>query len=204
MFDHPVCLILVSQSPRRMELLHRWGFQFHKIPIKISEKLNKNISLDCGIQEIARQKSQALKASGQLKDFSDYLLLSADTLVVVEGCVLGKPQSQNEAVTFLKKLSGRGHEVKTGICLWDSTNRVVTGLETSRVYFKELSLDKIMSYIETGDSLDKAGGYGIQSEFVKKHFVDHIEGDINNIMGLPRNLLERLLTENHWQLPHCE
>ena len=156
------------------------------------------MSLDLAIQDIARQKSKALKSSDYLKNQHSYLLLSADTLVVLQNCTLGKPRSKKEAIEFLKKLSGRMHEVKTGVCLWDHLDRVVTGIETTKVYFKRLSLEKIISYVETGDGLDKAGAYGIQS--VKDSFVDRIEGSIDNVMGLSRDLLERLLKENNWNV----
>ena len=195
---HCLYLILGSQSPRRAAFLNKWGFKFYKYPIKISEKLNKNMNLDCGIQEIARQKLEALRASHHLKNHKNYLLLSADTLVVFRGYTLGKPRSKKEAVAFLKKLSGCMHEVKTGICLWDHLDKVVTGIETTKVHFKKLNLKDIVSYVETGDSLDKAGAYGIQS--VRDRFVSRIEGSIDNAIGLPRNLLETLLKENNWNV----
>lgn len=201
MFDskpHCLRLILVSQSPRRVALLNKWGFKFYKYPIKISEKLNENMNLDCGIQEIARQKSEALKVSRRLKSQKNYLLLSADTLVVFQGYALGKPRSKKEAIVFLQKLSGYMHEVKTGLCLWDHLDKVVTGVETTKVYFKKLRLKDIISYVETGDGLDKAGAYGVQS--VKDRFISHIEGSIDNVIGLPRNLLETLLKENGWSV----
>ena len=191
-------LILVSQSPRRIKFLNKWGFKFSTCPVKISEKLSENMSLDLAIQDIARRKSKALKNSGYLKNQHDYLLLSADTLVVLQNCPLGKPRSKKEAADFLKRLSGSVHEVKTGICLWDHLDRIVTGIETTKVCFKRLSLEQINSYVETGDGFDKAGAYGIQS--VNDRFVDHIEGSIDNMMGLSRNLLERLLKKNNWNI----
>ena len=191
-------LILVSQSPRRIRFLNKWGFEFFTCPVKISEKLSKNMSLDLAIQDIARRKSKALKDSGYLKNRHNYLLLSADTLVVLQNCTLGKPRSKKEAIDFLQRLSGSIHAVKTGLCLWDHLNRVVTGIETTKVHFKPLSLEEIVSYVKTGDCLDKAGAYGIQS--VKDSFIDRIEGSMNNMMGLSRNLLEKLLKENNWNV----
>ena len=156
------------------------------------------MSLDLAIQNIARRKSKAFRNSDYLKNWHNYLLLSADTLVVLQSCTLGKPKSKKEAIEFLKRLSGCMHEVKTGICLWDHLDRVATGIETTKVYFKKLSLEQMISYVETGDGLDKAGAYGIQS--VRESFVDRIEGSIDNIMGLSQNLLERLLKDNHWNV----
>ena len=164
-----------------MNLLNKWGFKFSKCPVKISEKLSKNMSLDLAIQDIARRKSKALKDSDYLKNQHNYLLLSADTLVVIQNCTLGKPRSKKEAIEFLQRLSGCMHEVKTGICLRDHLEKVAIGIETTKVYFKPLSLEEITSYVETGDGLDKAGAYGIQS--VKDSFIDRIEGSVDNIDG---------------------
>ena len=181
-----------------MNLLNKWGFKFSKCPVKISEKLSKNMSLDLAIQDIARRKSKALKNSDYLKNQHNYLLLSADTLVVIQNCTLGKPRSKKEAIEFLQRLSGCMHEVKTGICLQDHLESVAIGIETTKVYFKPLSLEEITSYVETGDGLDKAGAYGIQS--VKDSFIDRIEGSVDNMMGLSRKLLETLLKENAWNV----
>lgn len=195
---YPLHLILVSQSPRRKTLLKKWGFQFENQPVHTKEDLNTNLDLDSAIQDIAQKKSQALKASGYLKNKKNYLLLSADTLVVVRGCVFGKPKSKQEAIAFLKKLSGQTHEVKTGLCLWDYTDKKATDIETTKISFKPLDIQDICSYIETGDPMDKAGAYGIQS--VKDKFVSSMEGAMDNVLGLPYQLFKTLLKENAWHV----
>lgn len=190
-------LILASASPRRKELLEKAHFDFQVIPVKISETLNKNLTLDEQIQDLARRKAQALVESSNIWKGQGFLVLSADTLVVLGDRVLGKPENAAEAEKFLSILSGQTHLVKTAVCLWDfDEDRVVTQIETTEVTFHDLTLNAIKQYVATGDPLDKAGAYGIQGR--GKLFVDKMFGSFDNVMGLPIAVVERLLKENDW------
>jgi septum formation protein len=192
-------LILASSSPRRKELLEKAGFRFQVIPVKVSETLDKNLTLDAQIQDLARRKAQALVESANLPKGQSFLILSADTVVVLGATVFGKPESVAEAEEFLSRLSGQTHLVKTAICLWNyDQDRVVTAIDTAEVTFHELPLNTIRQYVATGDSMDKAGAYGIQSQ--GRLFVKDLVGSFDNVMGLPIALVERLLKENDWHI----
>jgi septum formation protein len=190
-------LILASQSPRRKELLERAGFLFSVHSIQISEIPNENLSLSEQIEDLARQKALALVDSGNYPKTNGILLLSADTLVILEGQVLGKPKDLVQSREFLKNLSGRRHSVITGLCFLDlETKTLKVAHEESFVKFNELSEDQISRYVASRDGMDKAGAYGIQT--LEKGFIEKIEGNIDNVMGLPVGLVEKILAENNW------
>jgi len=197
-------LVLASQSPRRRFLLEKAGYQFHTLSIEISEKLKENLSLDEALQDLARQKSEALLESGKLLNLHDILLLSSDTVVVLDGEVIGKPKDLVEAENILGRMSGRTHKVKTAICLMElsaSGQEVltsVTALETSEVTFKAMSSSEITRYVQTQRPLDKAGAYGIQD--LPEGVITHLKGNLDNVMGLPVKLVEELLTKNGWDV----
>ena len=192
-------LILASQSPRRKDLLEAAGYEFLVIPVKISETLDKNLNLDAQIQDLAKRKSEALADSGNLLKDKGFLLISADTVVVLGDEVLGKPANPRDAEEYLAKLSGQTHQVKTGVCFYDlDQDRAVTGIDTSHVTFFSLPMNAIREYVATGESLDKAGAYGIQGEARK--FVREIQGSYSNVMGLPLELVERMMRENEWDV----
>ncbi len=171
--------ILASASPRRRELLERAGFSPEIIPANVEEDENPHGNPEEMVRHNARIKAQALA-----ERFPDALILAADTTVALEGEVLNKPASMEEARGMLEKLSGRTHTVYTGVVL----RCVSAGLFEehclkSRVVFKTLGADVISRYFQIVNPLDKAGAYGIQDG--RELIVDSFEGPISNIMGLP-------------------
>ena len=191
-------LVLASQSPRRRELLARAGFLFTTTSLQISEIPDENLNLPDQVRGLAVQKADAWLESAKPSEIKDILLLTADTVVILEGQILGKPKDQKENVAFLGALSGRFHEVITAVCLVEgATGKRVVSHDVARIHFRPLTLVEIEAYVATGDGLDKAGGYGIQSP-LSGEFVEKLEGDFDNVMGLPVALVERLLKENGW------
>jgi septum formation protein len=178
-------------------LLEDAGFRIMVFPIKVSEKLEKNLNPDEQIIAIAVRKS--LAAENELKSLKskDFLLLTADTMVVLDDQPLGKPADKKEAELMLTRLSGRSHEVKTAVCLYESsTQRRISQIETTRVFFRKIAPQEILDYIATGEPMDKAGSYAIQGLGGK--FVQKFEGDYNNVVGLPMDLVKKILQENEW------
>lgn len=197
-------LILASASPRRKMLLINSGFKFQVLPSKVSEIPNKNLNINEQILEIASQKAEAVYEglkNGSLKGASPstrpFLVLAADTEVVIENKTLGKPVDEKDAFRMLKLLSGRGHLVKTAIVFIESERRErVSHIETTEVIFRVLSDQEINNYIKTGDPMDKAGAYGLQN--VGKHFVEKFIGSYDNIIGLSVDVVQKMLREKNW------
>ena len=169
--------ILASQSPRRRELLSMLGLEFEIITADIDETMDESIPVEDAVAEISRKKAQAVG-----KNNTGRLIVSADTIVTVEGRVLGKPHSEDEARAMLQSLSGRSHTVMTAVCLY-CDGKAETHVEKTEVVFKPLSLEEIDAYIATGSPMDKAGAYGIQDGAAV--FVEALRGDYYNVMGLP-------------------
>ena len=193
-------LVLASQSPRRSELLRQAGFEFTISPLQISEIPDENLNLQDQIRGLAREKAIACLNSGKVPKGRGNLLLSADTVVVLDGQILGKPENRLENAHYLGRLSGRVHSVITGVCLLDVDSGLeAIGHETSEIEFRALSAVEIEAYCATGDGLDKAGGYGIQSP-IAEAFVARTSGARDNIVGLPIALVEKLLSENGWNV----
>jgi septum formation protein len=198
-------LILASQSPRRRDLLMNAGFQFHISSLEISEILNENLSLDDALMDLARRKSDAIIDSGKLANFEKFLVLTADTVVVLDNEVIGKPSNLDDAMAKLRRLSGRKHIVKTAIHLVECSPAPLKNdsrVETSEVFFKKLSEEEIQNYVQTAKPLDKAGAYGIQD--LPKGFITGINGNLDNVMGLPVKLVEEILIKNGWQVPRSK
>ncbi|MCX7977395.1 MAG: Maf family protein [Bdellovibrionaceae bacterium] len=191
-------LILASESPRRRQLLEDSGFVFSVVPAHLSEIPDKKLKIDEQILAIARQKAEAVRSAIAASLTEPSLILAADTEVVVDGNTLGKPKDQEDAKRMLRLLSGRPHEVKTGMVLISSEGDVVQHIETTKIIFRNLSPNEIDTYVATGEPLDKAGGYGIQGEARK--FVSKVEGDFNNVIGLPIKALEIILKEKNWNV----
>jgi len=192
-------LILASQSLRRSELLHRAGFTFTILSVQISEIPDENLNLTDQIRHLARDKAIACLNSGKIPKGQGNLLLSADTVVVLGDQILGKPKDRNENRDFLRQLSGQTHRVITGVCLLDvDSGEVALDHDLALIEFKQLSADEIEIYVNSNDGLDKAGGYGIQGEAAA--FVAELNGSFDTVMGLPIQLVERLLTENSWEI----
>lgn len=190
-------LVLASQSPRRKELLEKAGLTFTTFSVEVSEFLNKNLNLDDAIMAIARQKAEAVLEPIKSLNLRNILVLSSDTMVVLNGEALGKPIDEGQAYDFLRRLSGHTHEVKTSIYFWDTvTQRGISQIESAFVTFKKLSDDEIWKYIKTGDPMDKAGAYGIQGK--ASEFISHLDGEIDTVRGLPVKRVLKVIHENKW------
>ncbi|XGC81272.1 nucleoside triphosphate pyrophosphatase [Bdellovibrio bacteriovorus] len=187
-------LVLASESPRRRELLKEAGYNFDVVPVKVSEIPNKNLNVSEQILDIARRKARAAFDHLKSSRNSDFMVLSADTEVIFGGGPLGKPQDRDDAYRILRLLSGKKHEVITAVCLIDSkTQREVSQAETTEIYFKNLTDDEIWTYIDSGEPMDKAGAYGIQGLGGK--FVERYIGPFDNVVGLPVDLVKKLISE---------
>jgi septum formation protein len=172
-------IILASKSPRRRELLYMLGAENVKIVPATSEK-DVSPSLEPGeaVTNIAYYKGNEVA----LKSEPDSLVIAADTLVYLDGNALGKPKDESDAFEMLSRLSNRVHSVYTGIALF-CNGQHMTGFERTDVHFRRMSSDEILSYIKSGEPMDKAGAYGIQG--LGSVFISGIEGDFFNVMGLP-------------------
>lgn len=186
-------LVLASESPRRRELLKEAGFSFEVVPVKVSEIPDKNLNVNEQILDIAKRKARAAFTDLKSSRPGPFRVLSADTEVIFGGGPLGKPQNREDAFRILKLLSGNPHEVKTAVCIIDSeTGKEVSQIETTEIYFKNLSDHEIWTYIDTGEPMDKAGAYGIQGLGGK--FVERFVGPYDNVVGLPIEIVKRLLS----------
>ena len=179
-------LVLASGSPRRSEILRAVGWPFETCPADVDETRLEGEPAEDYVLRLARAKAEAV-ASRRLFG----LVLGADTTVVVDGEVTGKPSDEEEARRMLRALSERWHEVLTGVALVRAeSGRVVTGLERTRVRFAATSDEEIEWHVRTGDVLDKAGAYAIQGRAAL--FIEAIDGDDWNVVGLPVRLVYEL------------
>ena len=182
-------IILASQSPRRRELLAQTGLtDFIIRPAQGEETVDPNLSPDKLVEELSRQKAAEVATLSSPED----LIIAADTVVAIDGTVLGKPRSSQEAFAMLSRLSGRHHTVYTGVTVCRG-DKVLTGHEATRVHFRPLTDREIESYIATGEPMDKAGSYGIQG--YGSMLVEGISGDYFNVVGLPICRLSQMLTQ---------
>ena len=179
-------LILASASPRRRELLTQVGVSFVIEVSDVEEVLDDTLSPELQVQSLALQKAQAVAAQHK-----DGLVLGADTVVFDAGSLLGKPQNTEEAAEMLRSLSGKWHQVMTAVALVDAndTKHEWTSVEITNVKFRDLTEDDIAAYVATGESMDKAGAYGIQGYGAL--LVERIEGCYNNVVGLPLQLVAK-------------
>lgn len=192
-------LILVSQSPRRHDLLTSAGYRFRVDAVKLSETIDKNLMPRSVAESLAREKGQAYIAQTKPMKGQGFLILSADTVVVLKGEVLGKPKNSAEAADFLSRLSGNMHSVITGICVHDVDGKKETLVsDESRVWFRTLAKDEIVTYIASGEPFDKAGGYGIQG--AASAFVSKLEGSFSNVVGFPLELFNKMEVRNGWKI----
>lgn len=179
-------IILASQSPRRKELMGQIGLKFKVISPNVDEKVEGNPSPAQLVEELSLRKARAVE---QLAG-GEGLIIAADTVVALEGAVLGKPKTERDAFSMLSALSGNRHYVYTGVTVLRQ-GRAVTQHEVTTVTFRELEPAEINSYIATGEPMDKAGAYGIQG--LGALLVSGIQGDYFNVMGLPVYRLGRIL-----------
>ena len=185
-------LILASGSPRRRELLRNAGFTFEVIPPEVAEDNPDNEAPAMLVERLALDKAEAV--AGRFHRQDNVVVLGADTVVVVDSTLLGKPASPAEARQMLQRLSDRTHEVITGVALVEpETARRTVAHETTRVFFRPLEPQEMEDYVATGEPLDKAGAYAIQGG--ASRFVTRVEGCYFNVMGLPVALVDRLLRE---------
>ena len=180
-------LILASQSPRRAELLERAGFEFDVVSVQIDEEPLAGETPRAHVARLA-----AAKADAVARQLPTRIVLGADTVVVVDNHVLGKPVDDRDAARMLRLLAGRVHEVLTGVVLREGA-RAVSGVDTTRVRLTSLTDEAIAWYVATGEPRGKAGAYAIQG--AASRFVDWIEGSYTNVVGLPVALVDRLMRE---------
>jgi len=180
-------IILASGSPRRRELLSKLYSDFEIIVSSVDESLPEGLSCAEGVKALAVRKG-----SDVAKSNPDALVISSDTLVELDGIPLGKPRDKKEAFDMLSRLSGRTHNVHTGIAV-SLSGRVFSATSSSGVTFRKISSDEINEYIETGEPLDKAGSYAIQG--IGGKFVESYSGSYDGIVGLDTGLLSKLINE---------
>ena len=183
---------LASESPRRRKILHDGGYQFVLLPIKVSERIDKNLNSEGQIKAIAEEKMAEAREQAKLLKYNDYLILTADTMVYHQGEPLGKPTSQQDAVSTLTRLSASTHVVHTAVCIFDEVScQQICEVASTQVRFRALSQDEIWQYVKSGAPMDKAGSYGAQDE--GKNFIEKIDGDFDTVVGLPMKLTSELL-----------
>ncbi len=181
-------LVLASQSPRRRELLKLLGHPFECTTSGIEEHAIPGEQPGEHVTRLAEHKSSAAGAS-----LTDAIVIGSDTVVVIDGGILEKPESPEEAVGMLLRLQGRTHTVFTGFALYEcGSRRIVSGYETTQVTMREFSRELAERYVETGEPMDKAGAYGIQGYGAV--LIERVDGCYFNVMGLP---LSRLMTALH-------
>lgn len=182
-------IILASNSPRRRELLERIGIrEFHIVSPDVDESVEAGLSPADMVERLSRRKARAV--AGRVPAGS--LVIAADTVVALDGAVLGKPRSEADAFAMLSALSGREHHVYTGVTVVRG-DRALTEHEETAVAFRDVGPEEIRAYVATGEPMDKAGAYGIQERGAL--LVQSIRGDYCNVMGLPVFRLGRMLGE---------
>jgi len=178
-------LILASASPRRAELLRAAGYSFEIVVVDVDERVRPDEPPQDYVRRLAMEKSARAREAGEV-------ILAADTAVVVDGDILGKPVDNGDARRMLRRLSGREHEVMTGVSL--RAAEVELGcVETTRVEFARLSTDDVDWYVRSGEGKDKAGAYAIQG--LASRFIPRISGSYSNVVGLPVARVAMLLAE---------
>ncbi|MCD8249419.1 MAG: Maf family protein [Lachnospiraceae bacterium] len=171
-------IILASGSPRRKELLTQIGVSFEVYKAEGEERVTTNAPEEV-VRELSMQK--ALEVAGKV---SGDIYIGADTVVAVDGQILGKPRDEEDAARMLRMLQGRAHEVATGVAVLTPDGREpLSFAETTRVHVFSMTEEEIRTYVSSGEPMDKAGAYGIQGLFAA--YVSGIEGDYNNVVGLP-------------------
>lgn len=183
-------LILASGSPRRSEILTSVGWQFDKHVADVDETVLAGETPENYVQRLAREKAEAIA-----KLHENALVLGADTTVVIDDEIIGKPVDLEDAKTMLRKLSGNWHEVLTGVSLVEvessNNSKTVVGLERTRVKFAPMNDAEVEFLAHFGEPLDKAGAYAVQAQAAL--FIEGIEGDYWNVVGLPIHLVYELL-----------
>ena len=181
-------IILASQSPRRKELLNLLDLNFKVVITEVNEVYPENLEVSKVAEYLANLKAEAFTNIS-----SDTVVITADTVVILNEQILGKPKNKTEAAKMLQSLSNRNHKVMTGVCI-KSKDKTISFSNTTKVFFKELTSSEINYYIENYKPFDKAGSYGIQ-EWIGAIGISNIEGSYFNVVGLPINQLYKKLKE---------
>jgi septum formation protein len=178
-------LVLASSSPRRADLLRAAGIPFELFPVDVDEQFRMGEKPEHAVARLAEAKAAVAAAS-----HPDAIVLGADTTVVIGGKALAKPADAEDAARMLRLLSGRSHEVLTGVCVWHQERRLVH-VEFTRVRMAQLGESEIEWYVATGEPFDKAGGYAVQG--LASRFIEGIDGSYSNVVGLPISSVYDLL-----------
>ncbi|MGI6173171.1 MAG: Maf family protein [Christensenellales bacterium] len=179
-------LILASTSARRRELLAKMGYSFSVVSVEVDE--TSDAPAFDRVRLLAERKARSAAK------ISDGIVIGADTMVVLGGEILGKPRDAKDAFRMLHMLSGQTHVVATGVCVINTkTGREIGSVDKTYVTFRELTEEEILAYIDSGDPMDKAGAYGIQNG--AGAFVTKVEGSIDNVSGLPTEMLAKMIEE---------
>lgn len=183
-----VQVILASKSPRRRELLAEMGITYVCLTEEVEETFPKEMHPRAAVVYLSRKKAEAVKEKAP----ENAIIIASDTMVEVDGIPLGKPVDEADASRMLWMLSGRHHNVHTGLCvMWG--DKVLVGVDSTDVFFRSIDQQDIDAYIATGEPMDKAGAYGIQGK--GGALISHINGNLDTVIGLPCDLLEKLLKE---------
>lgn len=180
-------LILASQSPRRKELLEKCGYSFDVIVADIDESIDSSLTLENAIQQLAYKKAKKI-----FDDYPDAIVIGSDTIVSINKKILGKPKDEQEAFNMLKLLSGKTHEVITGLTIL-TKEKTYNHVSVNKVTFYDLSDEEIYKYISTKEPMDKAGSYAIQG--IASRYIKSIDGDYYAIVGLPVSVVYHILKE---------
>ncbi len=178
-------IILASASPRRKEILLKAGYSFKIIPSRYDEKISNKIFSTGLVENCAINKAKEIYVNHK-----NSLIIASDTVVVVNNTILGKPKNKIEAINMLSSLSNKTHFVATSICLIYK-DKILSDTQKTYITFKKLNKEDIENYIDTQKPFDKAGSYGIQDKDF--NFANKIDGDIDNVIGFPIKLFEKLL-----------
>ncbi|MBQ9059740.1 MAG: septum formation protein Maf [Firmicutes bacterium] len=181
-------IVLASASPRRMEMFQKRGIDAQIHPAKIDESLPFDMPPETAVMYLSFAKAS------HVADQRQGLIIAADTIVVYDGQIIGKPRDEEEAFRILSVLRNREHQVITGVCLIDNAKDPAEKMcfyDVTDVYFGDYSDEELGAYVRTPEPYDKAGGYAIQETFGK--YIDHIEGDLDNVIGFPMYRVEDYL-----------
>ncbi|MFC4600409.1 Maf family protein [Cohnella hongkongensis] len=193
-------LVLASSSPRRQELISLLGLPVRIIPSGADERTPEEWSPREIVEELSRRKAQAVRQKLTEQPDESSIIVGSDTIVVLNGQIMGKPRDEQEARGMLRQLAGRVHEVYTGVsCIRSSDGRTATSHRVTKVRMRALTEEQIARYVATGEPMDKAGAYGIQE--LGSVLVESIEGDYFNVVGLPVSLLAVLLEQFELAIP---
>jgi septum formation protein len=181
-------IVLASKSPRRAEILRTVGWPFETFPVDVDESRNRGEGAQAYVERLACEK-----AGAAAPNFPSRIVLGADTVVVVDNEILGKPEDESQARRMLRDLGGRWHQVLTGVALIGITNdNAIVAHAATEVKFAMMGDAEIDWYVSTGEPMDKAGAYAIQG--LGARFIEEIKGEYFNVMGLPVRLLYDLIT----------